>query len=94
MPSQPTAVEGGMVEKAHHPQAVQETEIQRTVIPDQPRQKKKKKKILRLHLNGKKLGMVVCRSHPRYSRKLEMGGSQLGQKVRQYLQSVQAKKGW
>jgi hypothetical protein len=43
--------------------ATWEAKIGRLEVPGQPRQN------MRLHLNGKKLGMVACICHPSYQRK-------------------------
>jgi hypothetical protein len=45
-------------------------EIRRIVIPGQPRE------VLRLHVNGKKLGIMASACHPCYSRKHKIEGSQ------------------
>jgi hypothetical protein len=48
-------------------QATREARIRRIAAPGQPRQKK----LARLHLNGKKLGVVAHTCHPSDGRKLK-----------------------
>jgi hypothetical protein len=45
-----------------------EAEIRRIMVPGQLRQKNNNKKVIRPHLNRKKLGVVVHNSHPSYGR--------------------------
>jgi hypothetical protein len=52
--------------------ATWEAEIWRTVFQDSLG----KKKYMTPHFNGKRLGLVVCTSHPIYSRKCKIEGSQ------------------
>jgi hypothetical protein len=51
--------------------ATWEAEIRRTTVPRQPRPKKKK--VMRLHGNGKKLGVVAHACHPGDRGRLKVG---------------------
>jgi hypothetical protein len=70
---------------------IQEAEMKKIMVPDQPRPKKRK--IVRYPLNGKRLGMVVHTCQPSDGRKLKREDSWSRQKVRPYLQNNKSKKG-